>query len=106
MLVEPTTTSPAAASFCRTVASYGARKPARIFEPQVVSKARLAKMSFTATGRPCSRERAFPAHLEERTEPAVEALDARERRGHDLPARHVAALHVEGELRESGLPDL
>src|SRR5262245_43096482 len=54
MLVLPIVTQPAAASRATTVASYGATKLLRIFEPQLVCTPCVQKMSLCAMGMPAS----------------------------------------------------
>src|SRR5690606_3947812 len=52
MFSLPRLTAPAAASFSTTVASYGAWKPVRIFEAQLVSTPRVQNRSLWAIGAP------------------------------------------------------
>ena len=96
MLVLPTSTVPALRRPVTTCASYGAVKFASIREPQVVRSPAVMITSLCAIGTPASggaspcrerrvgrarlRERAVRVDGDERVEPALRAVDAREQR--------------------------
>ena len=63
ILVFPIVTHPAFASRWTTVASYGAVKPASIFEPQVVRSRFVQKMSLCAIGMPVRLPDSFVLRL-------------------------------------------
>src|SRR3954464_4282251 len=58
--VLPTITAPASCSRVTTVASYGGRQPARIFELHVVGSPRVVRLSLMATGTPASGPGSLP----------------------------------------------
>src|SRR5688572_15812740 len=59
--VLPTITAPASSSFRMTVASYGERKLASIFDEQVVVPKLVQRLSFTTTGTPASGPARLPS---------------------------------------------
>src|SRR2546425_1660455 len=61
MFVLPTTTAPAPASRCTTVASYGGRQLSRILDEHVVGIPRVHNTSFRAMGTPASGPGSSPA---------------------------------------------
>ena len=101
--VLPTTTAPAPASRCTTVASYGGRQPSRMRDEHVVATPRVQRLSLSATGTPASGPGSSPcataastASAAARAESAITVLNAWMLGFARVDARQVLLEHVTG----------